>query len=41
MIPWERDIYLELLRQEIESENNKIANEQNMINALSRKGKFR
>jgi len=29
MIPWERDIYVELLREHVESENNKLANRKN------------
>jgi hypothetical protein len=29
MIPWERDIYVELLREHIESENNRLANKRN------------
>jgi len=29
LIPWERDIYVELLREQIENENNRIANSKN------------
>jgi len=39
MIPWERDIYLALLRRLIEDENNRLANEQNMLNAVRRKAR--
>jgi hemerythrin-like domain-containing protein len=40
MIPWEREIYLELLRQHIENENNRIANHQNMQRALNSRGRL-
>jgi len=29
LIPWERDMYVELLREHIENENNRIANRRN------------
>lgn len=29
LIPWERDIYVELLREHVENENNRIANKKN------------
>jgi hypothetical protein len=32
MIPWERDIYIELLRRHIEEENSKIRDQQNTAN---------
>lgn len=33
LIPWERDMYVELLREHIENENNKIANRRNEMSA--------
>ena len=29
MLPWERDMYIGLLREHIENENNKLANKRN------------
>jgi len=29
LIPWERDMYVELLREHIENENNRLANKKN------------
>jgi hemerythrin-like domain-containing protein len=40
MIPWEREIYLELLRQHIENENNRIANQQNLQRAFNSRGRI-
>jgi len=34
MIPWEKDIYVDLLRQHIEEENLKLMNRQNAIKSL-------
>jgi|LauGreDrversion4_2_1035121.scaffolds.fasta_scaffold35620_4 hypothetical protein len=34
-IPWERDIYVESLRQHIEDENLKMLNRQNMMRAMN------
>ena len=40
MIPWERDIYVESLRQHIEEENLRLMNKQNMMRAAnSRRGR--
>jgi hypothetical protein len=40
MIPWERDIYVESLRQYIEEENLRLMNKQNMMRAMnSRRGR--
>jgi len=39
MIPWEKDIYLELLRQHVENENNRIANQNNMNRAFNSRGR--
>jgi len=40
MIPWERDIYVESLRQHIEEENLRLMNKQNMMRvANSRRGR--
>jgi hemerythrin-like domain-containing protein len=33
MIPWERDIYVDLLRQHIDDENNRLMNEKNLREA--------
>ena len=33
MLPWERDLYVDLLRQHIEMENNRLANEKNIREA--------
>lgn len=33
LIPWERDIYVELLREHIENENNRISNKRNEMAA--------
>jgi hypothetical protein len=35
MIPWERDIYVESLRQHIEEENLRLMNKQNMMRAMN------
>lgn len=35
MIPWEKDIYVESLRQHIEDENLRMLNKQNMIKAMN------
>ena len=36
MIPWERDIYVELLREHIENENLRMMNKQNEARSLRR-----
>jgi hypothetical protein len=34
MLPWEKDIYVDLLRRQIEEENLKLLNRQNQLNAF-------
>jgi len=34
MIPWEKDTYVDLLRQHIEEENLRLMNQRNEMNAL-------
>jgi hypothetical protein len=34
MLPWEKDIYVDLLRRQIEEENLRLLNRQNQLNAF-------